>query len=269
MRIWKTRPTEVPRSIMPGAEIYTCDARHLLTSIRDDSVDLIFIDPPFNLGKRYGARMPAKDRRSPADYEHFMQEVLDESVRVLAPGGALYLYHMPEWGVRFASYLMKGLTFRHWITVSMKNRFPPHGRLYPAHYALLYLTAGDPLTFFRPKIPAPRCRHCDGYVRDYGGYTRYIEEGINLSDIWDDVSPVRHKPNKHRSANQLPTVIAERVVEISGVEGGVFLDPFMGTGTSLIAAHQAGIRVIASDIEPSQASIAFDRLMSARTNAHL
>ena len=104
MRIWKTRPTEVPRSIMPGAEIYTCDARHLLTSIRDDSVDLIFIDPPFNLGKRYGARMPAKDRRSPADYEHFMQEVLDESVRVLAPGGALYLYHMPEWGVRFASY---------------------------------------------------------------------------------------------------------------------------------------------------------------------
>ena len=84
----------------------------------------------------------------------------------------------------------------------MKNRFPPHGRLYPAHYALLYLTAGDPLTFFRPKIPAPRCRYCDGYVRDYGGYTRYIEEGINLSDIWDDVSPVRHKPNKHRSANQ-------------------------------------------------------------------
>ena len=63
--------------------------------------------------------LTAKDRRSPADYEHFMQEVLDESVRVLAPGGALYLYHMPEWGVRFASYLMKGLTFRHWITVSI------------------------------------------------------------------------------------------------------------------------------------------------------
>ena len=50
---------------MPGAEIYTCDARHLLTSIRDDSVDLIFIDPPFNLGKRYGARMPAKDGSVP------------------------------------------------------------------------------------------------------------------------------------------------------------------------------------------------------------
>ncbi|HSW29559.1 MAG TPA: site-specific DNA-methyltransferase [Longimicrobiales bacterium] len=223
-------------------------------------MDLVFMDPPFNLGKRYGSQSPAKDRRQPTDYESSIRLILDEAVRVLAPGGALYLYHIPEWAVRFASYLMRELSFRHWITVSMKNGFPPPGRLYPAHYALLYMTAGSPKWFVRPKIPAPRCRHCDGYVRDYGGYTQYIEAGLNLSDIWDDVSPVRHKANKHRTANELPPLIAERVLGVSGFAGGIFLDPFMGSGTAVLAAHRKGMRVIACDIEAENTRIAAKRI---------
>lgn len=261
MRVWKSRP-DVPILSVNRAEILTCDARDMMASIRTGSVDLAFVDPPFNLGKRYGSRGPAKDRKSPAEYERFIHEVLDEVVRVLAPGGALYLYHIPEWSIRFATYLMEELSFRHWITVSMKNGFPHYGRLYPAHYALLYLTAGDPKTFTRPKIPPPRCRHCDGYVKDYGGYAKYIKDGINLSDIWDDVSPVRHKAHKYRKANELPSVIARRVVQISGSPAGVFLDPFMGTGTALVEAHRVGMRVIACDIEPSAAEIAMQRLSS-------
>ena len=54
--------------------------------------------------------------------------------------------------------------------------------------------------------------------------------------------------------------IVERVVQISGVRSGLFVDPFMGTGASLVAATGAGMRAIGSDAEPSQVATVADRL---------
>ena len=230
--------------------------------MRDQVVDVIFLDPPFNLGKRYGSRAPREDRMSPGSYRCYLSDALDESVRVLKPGGALYLYHIPEWAVRLAPLLsdFDQLSFRHWIAIAMKNGFARGDKLYPAHYALLYFTKGTPAAFRRPKIEPPRCRHCQRLVKDYGGYRKYILDGINLSDVWNDVSPVRHRARKYRDANEIPMTIVERVVAISGVEGGLFVDPFMGTGASLVAATAAGMRVIGSDVEASQVEIVAGRL---------
>lgn len=260
MRFWKRRPTCHQRQPTPAAELFSCDALNLLKGIRDDVTDIVFLDPPFNLGKRYGSRSPKKDRLSPDEYEKEMREVLQEAARILRPGGALYLYHLPEWALRLGYSTMETLSLRHWIAVSMKNGFVREGRLYPAHYALLYLTKGSPRVFNRPKIPVLRCRHCDGSVRDYGGYEKFVKDGINLSDVWDDISPVRHPANKHREANEIPMTIVERVVEISGSPGGILVDPFMGTGSSLVAAMRAGMRAVGADAEPSQVGIVEERL---------
>src|SRR2546422_6918695 len=97
--------------------------------------------------------------------------------------------------------LLQGeLPFRHWIAISMKGGFARGQYLYPAHYALLYLTKGQPGRFHRPKIDPPHCKKCGALLKDYGGYKKFISNGINLSDIWDDVSPVRHNRYKHRRA---------------------------------------------------------------------
>ncbi len=85
-------------------------------------------------------------------YEQFMQSVLKESVRILCPGGALYLYHLPQWAMRLGAFLHGKMSFRHWIAVSMKNGFVRGNHLYPAHYALLYFSKGVPRTFNRPKV---------------------------------------------------------------------------------------------------------------------
>lgn len=117
----------------------------------------------------------------------------------------------------------------------MKNGFPCKRRLYPAHYSLLYFTKGQPKRFKRPKIDTPRCRHCNEYLKDYGGYERFVRRGINLSDVWEDVSPVRHKKYKHRASNEMSILIPRRAVQISGKDGAVLVDPFAGSGTSLVA----------------------------------
>jgi site-specific DNA-methyltransferase (adenine-specific) len=184
-----------------NGKLYHGDALELLRSLPNDSAGIVFLDPPFNLGKRYSKKGPNSDRKPESQYAAWLTAVVDESVRVLAPGGSLYLYHLPIWAMRVGASLESKLQLRHWIAVSMKNGFVYGDRLYPAHYALLYFTKGEPATFTRPKLPPARCRTCGETVKDYGGYRSIIlDKGVNLSDVWDDLSPVRHARTKLRAA---------------------------------------------------------------------
>lgn len=240
--------------------IYCDDALTFLNTIPKNSADLIFLDPPFNLGKKYGSRSKKDDYIDESEYEEYISKVIDESIRILAEGGALYFYHIPEWASIFSNILNKRLTFRHWISVSMKNGFVRGNYLYPAHYALLYYTKGEPMFFKRPKVPAERCRHCDNYIKDYGGYKKYIKDGINLSDIWTDFSPVRHKNKKNRPANELPLDLLDRILAISGFENGVLVDPFVGSGTSAISAIKKKMFLQINDREEKSCEITIERV---------
>jgi site-specific DNA-methyltransferase (adenine-specific) len=237
------------------------DALVFTRSIRAGVVDLVFLDPPFNLGKSYGIH-GMDDRSTPEAYARYIESVLKECVRIMAPGASLYMYHVPSWGLKFGAFLTHRLVLNHWIAVSMKNGFARGRRLYPAHYSLLYFSKGPAAHFLRPKVRPQRCRHCDGYVKDYGGYRPIIEGngGVNLSDIWDDLSPVRHSRNKHREANELPTALTDRVVAISGSPGGVLVDPFCGTGTALVSAAARGMIVLGSDASADSVDICRTRL---------
>lgn len=261
---------QIWRSITPGivqqtpdGEVVCCDALDLLTTMQDEIADIIFLDPPFNLGKQYGSKGKQADSLGEAEYLAFLSRILERVVDVLKPGGALYLYHLPRWAFQFANLLHEKLLFRHWIAVSMKNGYARGQLLYPAHYALLYFTKGSPTTFTRPKIAASRCRHCKKYIKDYGGYKQYIENGVNLSDVWDDLSPVRHSKYKTRASNELPMELPRRVVEISGMPGGLFVDPFAGSGTSLLAARERGMSFVACDHDQQNCDLIYQRLDDA------
>jgi site-specific DNA-methyltransferase (adenine-specific) len=255
---WKEKTPPAAKFI--DGQIICSDAALLLGRLRPNCADIVFLDPPFNLGKPYGARSRRADRVQEHEYFAYLALVISRAISVLRPGGAAFLYHLPKWAARFAAVFEEQLDFRHWIAISMKNGFVRGNRLYPAHYALLYYTKGSPRQFARPKIPPQRCRHCQEFVKDYGGYVEYVRNGVNLSDIWEDVSPVRHKKYKTRNSNELPLVITERVVGIAGRVGGLFVDPFAGSGTSLIAARQARMCFIGGDIDRENCSLMARRL---------
>ena len=244
----------------PTGSVWEGDALSFLRQQERGSASIVFLDPPFNLGKWYGASK-INDLMENEVYREWMRAVLSESARIIADGGALFLYHLPSWAIEFAGELSKTLTFRHWIAVSMKNGFVRGQRLYPAHYALLYFTKGKPRTFSRPKIAPAICRHCGELVKDYGGYRAIVEEkGINLSDIWDDLSPVRHANRKHRKANELNPVLVERVLQMSGVRSGMFVDPFAGSGTTIVAAKRHSMRFAACDMQRANTRLIIERL---------
>jgi site-specific DNA-methyltransferase (adenine-specific) len=223
---------------------------NLLAALNDDAIDCIFADPPFNLGKVYG-NGEVNDALATDEYLEWSYSWLDQCVRKIRVGGALFVYILPMWGYHFASHLeQKGMLFRHWIAVTMKGTFPRGRKLYPAHYALLYFTKGTPKTFSRIRIPIPKCRHCGKDIKDYGGHRKYLNPlGLNLSDIWDDTSPARHGKFKSRwHVNELKPMIPSRCIQISTNPDDIVLDPFGGGGSTYLAAEELGRYWLGSEI---------------------
>lgn len=223
----------------------------ILPLLRDECIDTIFADPPFNLGKRYGLR--TKDTRDPNDYLAWCRAWLDQCVRVLKPGGALFVYNLPRWNIMLGAHLMeRGLEFRHAIAIETKSSFPLPGRLYPSHYSLLYFTKSKPKTFRRIRTPIERCRHCGGEIHDYGGHRHAMNPlGVNLKDVWTDIPPVRHWKfkSKSRRANALSTKILDRVVEMSTMPDDLVLDPFGGSGTTYAVCEKKRRRWVGIELD--------------------
>jgi site-specific DNA-methyltransferase (adenine-specific) len=236
------------------------DATEFLKRLPPDCARVVFLDPPFNLGKQYDKNKKS-DRKPEKEYRQWLTEVTSQAARVLEPGGSLFLYHIPIWAMRVGESLDATLTFRQWIAVSMKNGFVRANRLYPAHYALLMFSKGTVRKFVRPKIAPQECRTCGELVKDYGGYQPIIRrKGINLSDIWDDLSPVRHANRKHRAANELPELLFHRIFKMVGARGSLYVDPFAGSGAGVLAAAQRGMQFAACDLVPENCSLIARRL---------
>ena len=77
--------------------MYQADCVMLLPLVGDESVDTVFADPPFNLGKTYGAKV--NDRLEETEYITWCKQWIDQCIRVLKPGGSFFLYNIPRWNV--------------------------------------------------------------------------------------------------------------------------------------------------------------------------
>ena len=230
--------------------LYQADALTVLPAIPSGSVDTFFADPPFNLNKDYGGGI--NDDLSEDEYFAWCHSWIDEGVRVLSEGGAFFLYNLPKWNMALGAYLASsGMSFRHWIAIEHSSCLPIPGRLYPAHYSLLYFTKGNPRVFRRIRTPIQTCRHCEGEIKDYGGHRKAMNpNGVNLKDVWTDIPPVRHPKFKPggRTANAISTKILDRVVEMSTDPGDVVLDPFGGSGTTYAVCEQRNRRWVGIEI---------------------
>ena len=246
--------------------LYQGDCLNFLGAIPDSSVDIVFADPPFNLGKDYGKGV--SDRLKSEEYLAWSKQWLKESIRVLKQGGSLFVFNLPKWCIEYGAYLnQQGMEFRHWIACRMPKAFPRGNRMSPAHYGLLYYTKGEPAVFNKVYTPIQVCRHCGGEIRDYGGHRKKLNpQGINLMDVleapeevwedisgeqtaeenlwtlveemWSDIPPVRHRQHKKRGANELAPIMLERIIAMASNPGQIVIDPFGGSGTTFYAAQK-------------------------------
>lgn len=231
--------------------LYQDDCLNLLSNISNDSVDMIFADPPFNLDKEYPSNVD--DNLEEHIYIEWSEQWMNECIRVLKPGGSFFLWNLPKWNIIFANYLNQFLTFKHWIATDIKYSLPIQGRLYPSHYSLLYFTKGSRANTFNPdRLPLQVCPKCFNDIKDYGGYKNKLNPaGISLTDVWLDISPIRHAKYKRRpGANELSIKLLDRVIELATNENDLILDPFGGSGTTYITAELKNRNWIGCEIGP-------------------
>ena len=254
---------------MPENVIVQQDCIAGMKQLADGSVDMVFADPPFNLDKDYKSYA---DNLEEGGYVGWCQEWISECCRVLKPGGSLFLHNIPRWLVRYACMLeAMGLEFCHWIAWDAPTS-PMGNSLQPGHYGILYYVK-PPVTgkvFYELRLTHKRCRSCKCLWADYGGKKETIPpHGPLVSDVWTDISRLKHRKYRNDHPCQLPVHLLERIVLMATRPNDLVLDPFMGTGTTAVAAARLERRFIGFDMEPAYAEMGMRRVARQKVASSL
>jgi site-specific DNA-methyltransferase (adenine-specific) len=234
------------------------DCIEILRAIPSDSIDMCFADPPFNLKKKYNSY---KDKLQDEEYIAWSKIWIEELVRVTKPTGSIFIHNIPRWLIYFAAILNEKAYFRHWIAWDAMSN-PVGKTLLPAHYGILFYTKSQKnFKFYEIRMPHKRCRVCNSYLKDYGGKKEQMHPfGPLVSDVWTDIHRIRHNVRRDKHPCQLPIHLLERIVLMTTDPGDVVLDPFLGTGTTAIAAKALGRHYIGIEIDPFYKKIAEEKL---------
>ncbi len=242
---------------LPVNRVIQGDALEVLATFPDESVDLVFADPPYNLDKAYTTYDDEKDRDV---YLNWCNAWLDQYIRILKPTGSLYVLNLPRWGMYHAAYLNRRLYFQNWIVWDALSE--PRGKIMPAHYALLFYTKHPTdFTFNYEEVGEIDARF---YCLRSSCIRRRKALGDDgkepLTDIWWDIHRIKHRRHRDYHPCQLPDALMERIIRLSTNPGDVVVDALAGTGTTAVAAARLGRRYIAIDIDPTYVAITREKL---------
>lgn len=246
-----------------GQIIYHGDAVDILThQIPSDSIDLIFLDPPYNIGKKFAN---FEDQWSSEEsYLQWVYQWLDQCLRILRPNGTLYLMASTQAMPYFDLYLRNKLTILSRIIwhydssgVQAKKYF---GSLYePILHCVKnpknYKFHGD-LIKIEAKTGAQR------KLIDYRkpNPTPYNSEKIP-GNIWYFPRVRYRMPEYEQHPSQKPEVLLERMILASTDVGDLVLDPFAGTFTTAKVAQKLGRKSISIENQEDYLKIGLRRVL--------
>ncbi|MBC8526838.1 MAG: site-specific DNA-methyltransferase [Candidatus Cloacimonetes bacterium] len=243
------------------------DCLELFKNIPDNSIDMTFADPPFNLKKKYNS---CKDSLEFKEYLDWCEKWISEMVRVTKPSGSILVHNIPKWLTYFAEILNKKADFKHWISWDAPTA--PMGKtLQPSHYGILFYAKNQKeLKFYEVRYPHKRDRKTGYLLKDYGGKKALLHPfGPLVSDVWTDIHRIKHNKRRDPHPCQLPIHLLERLILMTTDEHDIVLDPFMGTGTTAIAAKKLGRNYIGFEIDKQYVKIVNNKLDGVQSNSRI
>ncbi len=237
-------------------QILSGECIEVMKQIPDNCVDMVFIDPPYNLKKVYSKY---KDELGDKEYIDWCNEWLSECVRILKPTGSIFVINIPKWLIHHGCHLNTKAIFRHWIAWDALGS-PTNSKLLPAHYGILWYTKTQNSKTSIVRVPHERDRK-GGLLADWGGKKAMLHPyGTVMSDIWTDIHRIRHKVRRDAHPCQLPPHLIERMILATTNEGDIVLDPMVGTGTTAVAAKRMGRKYIGIELDEKYVKIAKDNV---------
>ncbi len=226
---------------------------------------LTFLDPPFNQGKEYDY---FDDTLPEHEYWLMMQTVCARVRELTAEGGAIYFMQREKNTEAVLLCLREtGWTLQNLIIWAKRTSAVPNTIRFGKQYQIIaFATKGKrPRVFNRLRIDAP--------LRPEYKYER--EDGIFVTDVWNDIremtsgyfagdEALRLKNGDRAHKQQSPVALLLRIILSSTMAGDVVLDPFVGTGTTLVVAEQLERPSVGIEIDPKNVKLIEKRLDEQR-----
>lgn len=248
------------------------DCLEVMRGLPSESIDMVFADPPFNLGKKYGGKSK-NDKR--VDYYAWCDSWIVESFRLLKPTGTIYLMTIARHlGTIYPMLHSRGVFVNqvNWRNVSASHS--KRGYWASTQPILVYGKTADYVFNTYAQV-----REIEKKNLRWGGYS--TEPKGQLLDYWDDITFVyagsihhpeailREGTNAKIHPCQMPIGLAERAILFSTNEGATILEPFAGVAGTAIACLKTGRNYIGSEREQEYYQVAQRRIAEAQAQLQL
>ncbi len=240
------------------------DNRDFLASLADGSMQLVVTSPPYNIGKSYESRQPLER------YVQHQSRTIAECVRVLDDRGSIcwqvgnHVRHgevVPLDIVLYDAFTALGLKLRNRIVWHFGHGLHCRKRLSGRYETILWFTKTDRYVFDLDPIRVPSKYPGKKYFKGPNkGKKSGNALGKNPSDVWSIPNVKANHVEKTMHPCQFPVELVERLVLSMTEPGDTVLDPYMGVGSSLIAARKHGRAALGCDIVREYVDIAQQRL---------
>lgn len=232
-------------------EVIEGDCVQVLGDLPAGCADLVFADPPFNIGYQYDVY---DDKRGKADYLQWTEKWLAAAVRALAPHGSLFLAIGDEFVAEHKVRLdALGLTMRNWIVWHYTFGVNCSKKFNRSHAHILYYVR-DPKNykFFPDTVRVPSARmttYADRRANPVGKLPddTWVLRPQETDEHFQPESDTWHVPRvcgtfSERLGHpcQMPEAVLDRIIRVASEKGDLVLDPFAGSGTTLAVAKKLG-----------------------------
>lgn len=250
--------------------LYEGDSIEWLNSLSSETVDLIFADPPYNIKKADWDKFESQEK-----YIEWSMQWISESSRVLKKTGTLYICGFSEILADLKHPSMKYFKGCKWIVWYYKNKANLGKDWGRSHESILHLRKSNHFTMNIDDVRIPYGRHTLKYPSHPQAETSQYGNGGKRKDIWTP-HPKGAKPKdiievpttcngmeeKTAHPTQKPEELLRKLLLASSNPDDLVIDPFSGSGTTIVVAEQLGRRWLGCDISHEYNEWAIQRLES-------
>jgi site-specific DNA-methyltransferase (adenine-specific) len=248
--------------------LYEGDSVEWLKSIESETVDLIFADPPYNIKKADWDKFESQEK-----YINWSMKWIEGAARVLKKTGTLYICGFSEILADLKHPSMKYFKDCKWIVWYYKNKANLGKDWGRSHESILHLRKSKKFTINIDDVRIPYGRHTLKYPSHPQAETSQYGNGGKRKDIWTP-HPQGAKPKdilevpttcngmgeKTPHPTQKPEELLRKLVLASSNENDLVIDPFSGSGTTLVVAEQLGRQWLGCDLSHEYNEWAIKRL---------
>jgi site-specific DNA-methyltransferase (adenine-specific) len=251
-----------------NGSLFQGDSFEWLKTLAAESVDLIFADPPYNINKTDWDKFESQEK-----YIEWSMQWIEQAARILTATGTLYICGFSEILADLKHPSMRFFKSCKWLVWYYKNKANLGNDWGRSHESILHLRKSKEQTFNVDDVRIPYGRHTLKYPAHPQAETSQYGNGGKRKDVWTphplgakpkDVIEVPTTCNGMNESTPHPTQKPEELVRkfilASSNENDVVLDPFSGSGTTLVAAEQLNRKWLGCEISAEYNEWAIQRL---------